>query len=72
MKIDKVMQADAFVNFGELRERQPRSYAFDYLAAKGVEAKEREAVAGCPVEWRELVRMQAKLIQEKEAMRAAK
>ena len=53
-------------------ELKPRHYAFAYIAAKGDKAKEREAVAGCPVEWRELVRMQAKLIQEKDAMREAK
>lgn len=61
LKIDKAMQADAFVNFGELRETQPRNYAFDYLAAKGVEANEREALKGCPKEWQELVKTHIKI-----------
>ena len=55
-----------------MHNRMPRHYAFAYLAAKGDKAREREAVAGCPVEWRELVRLHVKLIQEKDAMRAAK
>jgi hypothetical protein len=55
-----------------MHNRMPRHYAFAYLEAKGDKDKEREAVAGCPKEWRELVRMHAKLIQEKDAMRVAK
>lgn len=47
-------------------ELKPRHYAFAYLAAKGDKGKEREAVKGCPKEWRELVRMHAKLIEEKQ------
>jgi hypothetical protein len=50
----------------------PRHYAFAYLAAKGDKAKEREAVAGCPPEWHEQVRLHVKLMREKETMRAAK
>jgi len=55
-----------------LDELMPRHYAFAYLAAKGDKAKERKAVAGCPREWRELVRTHVKLIEEKNAIRVAK
>jgi hypothetical protein len=42
-------------------ELMPRHYAFAYLAAKGVETKEREALKGCPKEWRELVKTHIKI-----------
>jgi hypothetical protein len=55
-----------------MHNRMLRHYAFAYIAAKGDKAKEREAVKECPKEWRELVRLHVKLIQEKDAMREAK
>jgi hypothetical protein len=36
-----------------------------YLAVKGDPVKEKQAVAGCPAEWRELVRKHVQLIEEK-------
>jgi hypothetical protein len=45
--------------------KRPRHYAMAYLAVKGDPAKEKQAVAGCPVEWRELVRKHVQLIEEK-------
>lgn len=41
-------------------EKQPRHYAADYLAAGADKDKQKAALAGCPVEWRELVKLHIK------------
>jgi hypothetical protein len=46
-------------------DKSARHYAWAYLAVKGDPVKEKQAVAGCPVEWRELVRKHVQLIEEK-------
>ena len=46
-------------------ELMPRHYAFAYLSAKGDKTKEREAVAGCPPKWRELVRKHIEIARGK-------
>lgn len=45
-------------------EVSPRHYASAYLAAKTPE-EQRQAVKGCPPEWRDLVRAHIRLIKEK-------
>jgi hypothetical protein len=50
-------------------DKRPRHYAIAYLAVKGDPAKERQAVAGCPVEWRGLVRKHIQLIQDKRRLK---
>lgn len=45
-------------------EVSPRHYASAYLAAKTPE-EQRQAVKGCPAEWRDLVRSHIRLIKEK-------
>lgn len=45
----------------------PRHYAFAYLAAKTPE-EQRQAVKGCPVEWRDLVRSHIRTIKEKRGL----
>ena len=47
--------------------KMPRHYAIDFLAAKGRDA-EKQALAGCPVEWQELVKTHIKLIRGKSAV----
>lgn len=42
----------------------PRHYAMAYLAAKTPE-EQRQAVKGCPQEWRDLVRSHIRLIKGK-------
>lgn len=42
----------------------PRHYASAYLAAKTPE-EQRQAVKGCPPEWRDMVRTHIRLIKEK-------
>lgn len=42
--------------------KRPRHYASAYLAAKTPE-QQREAVAGCPEQWRELVKKHVKLLK---------
>lgn len=42
-------------------EKMPRHYVSAYFAAKGDRDKEREALAGCPEEWKELVRTHIKI-----------
>lgn len=50
-------------------DKRPRHYAIAYLAVKGDPAKERQAVAGCPVEWRGLVRKHIQLMQDKRRLK---
>lgn len=40
---------------------RPRHYLTAYLKAEGDREKEREALAGCPEEWKELVRTYIKI-----------
>ncbi len=53
-----------------VHEILPHEYATAYLSAKphGKESQ-RKAVQGCPVEWRELVRKHAELIEEKQRLK---
>lgn len=50
-------------------EKRPRHYAIAYLAVKGDPAKERQAVAGCQVEWRGLVTKHIQLMQDKRRLK---
>jgi hypothetical protein len=36
--------------------KSPRHYAIAYIKAGNDKQKQKQAVAGCPVEWRELVK----------------
>lgn len=45
--------------------KMPRNYAADYLSAGGDKAKQKQAVAGCPPDWRELVRTHVKTFKER-------
>lgn len=47
-------------------EKMPRFYAIAYMAAQSKEAQ-KSALAGCPVEWRELVRSHIKDMQLRES-----
>jgi len=38
-------------------ERWPRQYAADFIAAGSDKEKQRQALAGCPVEFRDIVRI---------------
>lgn len=42
----------------------PRHYAAAYLAARTPQ-QQKQAVAGCPVEWRELVRTHIKIMKQR-------
>ena len=47
----------------------PRHYAFAYLAVKGDKQAEKEALRGCPSEWRDLVKKHIELIEGKKRVR---
>ena len=49
-----------------MQQKSPRHYAAAYLAARTPE-KQKQALAGCPVEWRELVRTHIRIIRQREA-----
>jgi hypothetical protein len=44
-----------------MTEKKPRHYAAAYIAAGEDREKQRKALDGCPVEWRELVKLHIKL-----------
>lgn len=46
---------------------KPRDYAFAYISAKSKEAQ-KAALAGCPVEWQELVRAHIKDMKIRQAL----
>jgi hypothetical protein len=47
---------------------RPRDYAFAYLSAKSKDAQ-KAALAGCPVEWQELVRAHITIAKTKIRLR---
>jgi len=47
---------------------KPRDYAFAYLSAKSKDAQ-KAALAGCPVEWQELVRAHITIAKTKMRLR---
>lgn len=44
--------------------KMPRHYAAAYLAARTAE-QQKQAVAGCPVEWRDLVRTHIRIMKQR-------
>lgn len=52
-------------------EKMPRQYFRDYLKAEGDREKEREALAGCPEEWKELVRTHIKIHKGRQNARSS-
>lgn len=53
-------------------EVRPRHYLAAYLKARGDRDKEREALAGCPEEWQDLVKTHIKIQKGKKNERTAK
>lgn len=53
-------------------EVRPRHYLAAYLKARGDRDKEREALAGCPEEWQDLVKTHIKIQKWKNNERDAK
>lgn len=53
-------------------EKMPRQYFRDYLKAEGDREKEREALQGCPEEWKDLVRTYIKIHKGRQNERDAK
>ncbi len=51
---------------------RPRHYLAAYLKADGDRDKEREALRGCPEEWKELVKTHIKIQKGKNNERTAK
>jgi hypothetical protein len=49
---------------------KPRDYAFAYLSAKSKDAQ-KAALAGCPVEWQELVKAHIKNMRIKASLKNA-
>lgn len=49
-------------------EKMPRFYAIAYMAAQSKEAQ-KSALAGCPVEWQELVRAHITIAKTKMRLR---
>lgn len=45
--------------------KMPRHYAADYFAAGRDKDKQREALAGCPEKWQELVKTHIKIRRER-------
>lgn len=45
--------------------KRPRHYAAAYLAAR-TPGEQKQALAGCPVEWRDLVRAHIQIIRKKQ------
>lgn len=46
--------------------KPPRTYAFDYLRAT-TKAGQKQALYGCPEEWRELVKSHIKIAKARQA-----
>ncbi len=53
-------------------EIRPRHYLMAYLKANGDRDREREALAGCPEEWQDLVKTHIKIQKGKNNERDAK
>jgi hypothetical protein len=45
--------------------KSPRHYAYAYLSAGEDKEKQRQAVSGCPVAWRELVKTHIRIIKQR-------
>ena len=45
---------------------KPRVYAFKFIQAGEDRDKQRAALAGCPVEWRDLVRSHIKIFKQRQ------
>ena len=52
--------------------KPPRAYFAAYLKAEGDREKEREALQGCPEEWKDLVRTYIKIHKGRQNERNAK